>query len=456
MALKIVRAALCLAPVAAQQAGSVTSEESPPIALQHCTAEGVCETEGASLVLDASWRWVHHKDGYENCFADGSWHPDHCPDEDTCKQNCALEGVDATGYEKNYGVVKEPRESELPEGVKLNFMTEGGNVGSRLYVTDGEEPEKYKMFYLLGKEFSLDVDVSKLSCGMNGAVYFIEMDELGGKGQDYNEAGAKFGTGYCDAQCPNEKFVWDTNKGICCVEMDIWEANKMATAYTPHPCSTVGPTKCEGIDCGYGENGERWKGLCDKDGCDMNAYRMNATMFYGPGPDYELDSTKPMTVVTQFLTDDQGNLSEIKRIYVQDGKVINHAETNIRNVTGHNSITDDFCSAQKTAFSDIDHHKEKGGLKSMGEALKRGMVLSLSIWDDYSTQMRWLDSSFPADADRQSPGVARGPCKGDENHPDHVRAHFPDSYVAYSNIRYGPIGSTFSTSGRRLQSEVHV
>ena len=23
----------------------------------------------------------------------------------------------------------------------------------------------------------------------------------------------------------------------CCAEMDIWEANSMATAYTPHPCN---------------------------------------------------------------------------------------------------------------------------------------------------------------------------------------------------------------------------
>ena len=26
----------------------------------------------------------------------------------------------------------------------------------------------------------------------------------------------------------------------CCVEMDIWESNSVANAYTPHPCETVG------------------------------------------------------------------------------------------------------------------------------------------------------------------------------------------------------------------------
>ena len=32
--------------------------------------------------------------------------------------------------------------------------------------------------------------------------------------------------------------------------MDIWEANSRATAYTPHPCSIVGPYTCDGIECG--------------------------------------------------------------------------------------------------------------------------------------------------------------------------------------------------------------
>ena len=45
---------------------------------------------------------------------------------------------------------------------------------------------------------------------MNGAMYFIEMAANGGKGLAGNKAGAKFGTGYCDAQCPHETWkIWD-------------------------------------------------------------------------------------------------------------------------------------------------------------------------------------------------------------------------------------------------------
>lgn len=102
--------------------------------------------------------------------------------------------------------------------------------------------DKYQMFDLLGNEFTFDVDVSQLGCGLNGALYFVAMDEDGGMSKyDGNKAGAKYGTGYCDAQCPRDlKFIngeansdgWepstnDQNAGIgpygsCCTEMDIW------------------------------------------------------------------------------------------------------------------------------------------------------------------------------------------------------------------------------------------
>ncbi len=46
-------------------------------------------------------------------------------------------------------------------------------------------------------------------CGLNGAVYFSQMDEDGGLSKfSTNKAGAKYGTGYCDSQCPRDiKFI---------------------------------------------------------------------------------------------------------------------------------------------------------------------------------------------------------------------------------------------------------
>ena len=130
------------------------------------------------------------------------------------------------------------------------------------------------------------VDVSQLPCGLNGALYFVQMDQDGGKSKHGN-AGAKYGLGYCDAQCPHDlKFIngeanilnWtsagpDTGTGhygACCTEMDIWEANSASTAYTAHSCSSDGHMRCEGDDCGNDAD-NRFKGVCDKNGCDARS-----------------------------------------------------------------------------------------------------------------------------------------------------------------------------------------
>jgi cellulose 1,4-beta-cellobiosidase len=67
----------------------------------------------------------------------------------------------------------------------------------------------YQMFNLLNNEFTFDVDVSQLPCGLNGALYFVEMDADGGLSKyANNKAGAQYGTGYCDSQCPRDiKFI---------------------------------------------------------------------------------------------------------------------------------------------------------------------------------------------------------------------------------------------------------
>ncbi|CAE8725890.1 unnamed protein product [Polarella glacialis] len=369
----------------AQQAGTVSPEESPAISLQHCSKERGCEQEQAALVLDANWRWVHNVGGDTNCYDNGRWNEAFCPDTETCKRNCAMEGVSAENYKTSYGV------ETVPDGVELKFLSPGGNVGSRLYVTDGHDA--YKMFKLLNREFTLDVDVSTLACGLNGAVYFVEMDEMGGKGKAAGNAAG---------------------------------ANKQATAFTPHPCSTTGPVRCTGIDCGIGDGElDRYKGLCDKDGCDSNAYRLGAKSYYGDGPQFQVDSSKPMTVVTQFLTSngaDDGDLVEIRRLYLQDGKLIANAVVNSSAIPSmselggedsitdaQDSITDGLCDAQKRAFGNVNSHQAKGGLRSMGEALRRGMVSSLSLWDDSATQMRWLDSNYPVGADPGRPEWHAGP-----------------------------------------------
>mmetsp|Transcript_34391 Transcript_34391/g.90059 ORF Transcript_34391/g.90059 Transcript_34391/m.90059 type:complete len:631 (-) Transcript_34391:54-1946(-) len=439
-------------------------EQGPPIVIAECTLQGGCEAQQRALTLDANWRWVHGQTcqgtgpaaqcySSGNCFTDGAWDAALCPDPESCAQNCALEGVTLDDYEGTYGV------TAVPGGVELGFVR-GPNVGSRLYVL--EEPDRYKLFKLLNREFTFDVDVSTLPCGLNGALYFSEMDEDGGMKHAGNKAGAKYGTGYCDAQCPHDvKFMegksntleWNTSAalgkyGLCCAEVDIWEANSMATAFTMHPCTIDGTYLCKGKECGDNAKNERYDGVCDKDGCDFNSYRMGHQQFFGPGDDFTVDTTQPMTVVTQFVTDDgtdDGDLVEIRRLYVQGGKVIKNSNAGILGSDGGDSITDAYCSAQKDKFGDPDDFRKKGALKQTGEALRRGMTLVLSLWDDFQCRMLWLDSDM-GKGDHSTPGVARGPCKTTSGLPADVRAKYPDAYTTYSNIMYGEIGSTYTAS----------
>jgi cellulose 1,4-beta-cellobiosidase len=136
-----------------------------------------------------------------DCYDGNKWDATLCPDNESCAANCALDGAD---YSSTYGV------TASSGALTLKFVTQGSyskNIGSRLYLMASES--KYQMFKLLNKEFTFDVDTSRLPCGLNGALYLVEMDEDGGLSEfSGNKAGAKYGTGYCDTQCPHDiKFI---------------------------------------------------------------------------------------------------------------------------------------------------------------------------------------------------------------------------------------------------------
>ena len=180
-----------------------------------------------------------------------------------------------------------------------------------IYVSVLGSDGKYVLMSLLNQELTVDVDLSALPCGENGAFYLSEMAADGGGGTN---AGA--GKGYCDAQC----------QGFCCNEMDILESNSLATAVTPHPC----------------------KGnACDKGGCGYNPYASGQHNFWGPGK--TVDTSRPFTVVTKFVAS-SNRLTQITRNYIQNG----------RQIGGGGTISS--CGSEGST----------GGLTGMGQALGRG------------------------------------------------------------------------------------
>jgi len=568
--------ALCWGSAIGQQAGD-NRDFHLPLPIKHCTKAGKCTEESTTATLDANWRWSHPVGGWDHCYDASGWNPQYCPDEETCSKTCAVEGIDEAGWRNNYGV------TTVNNGVKLKYVP-----GSRMYLLDSQST--YKMFSLKNKEFAVDIDASNLPCGVNGALYFSEMERDGGKASSngLNTAGAEYGSGYCDAQCPTDiHFIGgyaniDNKYGACCAEFDIWEANSQSTAYTAHPCNLEGPERvqCHGTpdhhhrrrrrssppapapspsgggccswtpsgatpECGEtteyckgssgncqtcgghwvpnnqptttgccswaiaqeaqicGETTEYCKGSagncetcgghwvpgaaileeelddeleaeeaetgslppcdggkCDQPGCDFNPYRNGIRDFYGPGWAFELDSSKPFTVITEFVTHDgtdDGDLVEVRRSYVQGKKIIHNPAASYAGASSYDSLADDTCAEQKGLFnrSGTNEFKNNGGMTKMGEAVGRGMVLALSVWDDGADKMQWLDGWEPEDPDEPNgAGAARGPCSRNSGDPSATRKSAKDAYVIYSNIRYGEIGSTHMRRRRRRSSAI--
>merc|ERR1712153_126040 len=218
---------------------------------------------------------------------------------------------------------------------------------------------------------------------------------------------------------------------------DLWEANMWATAFMPHPASNPGLHVCMGDDeCGS-QDGDRFKAPTDRDGCDINAYRLGHRNFYGPGSDFQVNTQQPFSVVTRFHAP-SSDLIGIEQFYVQNGQEIHHP--NSVGLHNKNIETDETCADQKKGFGDRNRFEEVGGMKKMGEALDRGMVLVISMWDDILVHMNWLDSYMGDDP--SAPGALRGPCDPKDGAPETLREEHPDSKYTVSNLRWGEFGST--------------
>jgi cellulose 1,4-beta-cellobiosidase len=459
----------------AQHMGAAREETHLAMPIQKCTNADGCTFLETTAVLDSNWRWTHEvgctNSSKCNCFLGNVWVNETCSSVEECTSKCAVDGEDVKGYREKYGISVDGTGL-----INMTFVTHysgveganGTNIGARMYLLDSED--EYKMFNLLNKEFTFTVDASNLPCGLNGAVYFVSMDADGGKSKyATNEAGAKYGTGYCDAQCPHDiKWIageanyndWnpsgdDPNAGTghygsCCAELDIWEANVISTQMTVHSCDHQGYYRCEGVECGdnNGKNssdpGDRFKGECDKNGCDFNPYREGAHSFYGPNSSFTIDSSRPVRVVTQFITSDgtdNGTLKEMRRFYIQDNKTFYNPTPSYGNYT---AISEEMCKVQMNNFTDrYDVFTGKGGVAGMGEAMANEMALVFSLWDDHEVGMIWLDAQDPYPVPAGKAGALRGTCNQTSGNYTNLEKYHADAYVLYSDVRYGEIGSTY-------------
>mmetsp|Transcript_76569 Transcript_76569/g.167294 ORF Transcript_76569/g.167294 Transcript_76569/m.167294 type:complete len:417 (+) Transcript_76569:80-1330(+) len=192
---------------------------------------------------------------------------------------------------------------------------------------DYSKSENFYKPLLVGKTFSVDIDVSQAGCGCNINFYMVDMPAASrGKDNDY----------YCDGQCFD---------GLgCCAEWDMNEGNSKVQQITNHACTH-----------NYGGIGHSdWQ--CHKWG---DPEVKTSTNMFGNNAGATIDSSKPFTFSQRYELEG-GRL-----------KVTTIMEQGERRVVLPMGPSDELDAMYKTG------------------SLEKGMVLVTGYWT--AGDMNWLD-----------------------------------------------------------------
>ncbi len=145
-------------------------------------------------------------------------------------------------------------------------------------------PNMYEDFGLLGHVLEYTVDMSKVWCSCNAALYFLKMP---GYDAEQQPAISDWGNYYCDA---------DEVGGTFCPDMDVAEANRFTFASTAHKCDP--PT------------GKHYTS-CDKVGCGANIYNIGENVMC-PEDSCIINTELPYTHKVAFHENEEGVLAKIE------------------------------------------------------------------------------------------------------------------------------------------------
>jgi len=218
------------------------------------------------------------------------------------------------------------------------------------------DPSGFALFKLLGKTLSFVVDLSKVGCACNLALYLINGPPRDETGQPAVGT-CSWGPYYCDSS------------SVCgeqCPEVDLMEANSLAFQATPHKCDAPS------LSGRYSS--------CDRKGCSHHTASLGARA-YGPADHYRINTLRPFEVHTSF--------HEASR---PTGRVFAGMTTVLRQ--GHREIV-------------LDHRHCSSYIEALTAPLLQGMILRVSYWGNRASTMAWLDSPACGDEDRCD-GAAAG------------------------------------------------
>ncbi|PLW27200.1 hypothetical protein PCANC_26120 [Puccinia coronata f. sp. avenae] len=429
--------------VLAQQIGIHLLHESPPaLKIQSCRSDIECSEKRLSITLDADLRPLQVLEGIESCVSEEerAWNATYCADSERCAEKCSLGGVK---YKSVHGVTTHDH------SVNLRLFTRGKLTESRVYLLGNKK--RYHLFHLKNRQFSFEVDASQVPCGVDAALYFTSMQADGGLSRT-NRAGAMYGTGYCDAQCPTSLRFIDgkaniegsgelgnqvfENLGACCPELDLWEGNALMQAYGAHPCVFPSISTCEGVGC------TAKGGLCDQSGCGFASQKVDGNGFYGPNK--TIDTQHKFTVVTQFHTSngtDLGELVEIRQFFVQHGVLIPQQGLRLPGQDFFDSINKSFCESVTTRSE--NEFQNRGGMEAISRAMDQGLVLVMGIWTGEVTNTLGSIQKVPATRRASLRTINEGICPRETRTQPFVQKHYPHASVKFSNLRIEPINSSW-------------
>ena len=114
-------------------------------------------------------------------------------------------------------------------------LTLSGGGGLQVAKTGTVGPSVFYQWHLLGKQLSYTVDLSRVGCSCNAALYFISMPGFNASSSEPDPRG----NFYCGANAgkPSINTSAAGGRGNYCPELDVLEANRFAAQSTPHICN---------------------------------------------------------------------------------------------------------------------------------------------------------------------------------------------------------------------------
>mmetsp|Transcript_111963 Transcript_111963/g.361469 ORF Transcript_111963/g.361469 Transcript_111963/m.361469 type:complete len:806 (-) Transcript_111963:301-2718(-) len=254
-----------------------------------------------------------------------------------CIGGLAIEGLDTASFVSGGGAMVSENRLTLQHNSGVSITTSCAGAW---------DPNSFARFQLLGRTLSFTVDLSRVGCACNLALYLVQEPALDWSGIP-SAGSCSWSPYYCDANMVC---------GQWCPEMDIMEANNRVFSSTPHKCNAPS-------DKGH-------YSACDRNGCGQNTRDMDSQA-YGPGGSYRIDTTRPFDVHTTFHIGDT---------------LASNVSSPVTSCTG--MITRLQQDGKEVV---LDHPQCSSYLDGVSDPMAAGMALRITYWGSDASTMSWLD-----------------------------------------------------------------